>query len=149
APAEAAGEGFALIYPALVGSAHDHAHPHDHARPHAKPAPARGAGDEGARAAPAAKHDHEHHLRETPLRRLVLAFVITAAFMVVEAGVGWWSQSLALVADAGHMLADAAALLLAILAQRIATQTRTRAQTYGFRRAEVLAAFANGVALAL
>ena len=69
--------------------------------------------------------------------------------MVVEAAVGWWSRSLALVADAGHMLADAAALLLAILAQRIALQSRTRAQTYGFRRAEVLAAFANGIALAL
>jgi len=69
--------------------------------------------------------------------------------MVVEATVGWWSGSLALMADAGHMLADAVALGLAIVAQRIATQTRTRAQTYGFRRAEVLAAFANGIALAL
>lgn len=69
--------------------------------------------------------------------------------MFVEAGVGFWSGSLALVADAGHMLADSAALALAIIAQRIATQVRTRAQTYGYRRAEVLAAFANGVALAL
>ena len=74
---------------------------------------------------------------------------MTSAFMLVEAGVGWWSGSLALVADAGHMLADAAALALAIIAQRIATQTRTRARTYGHRRAEVLAAFANGVALGL
>jgi cobalt-zinc-cadmium efflux system protein len=69
--------------------------------------------------------------------------------MLVEAGVGWWSHSLALVADAGHMLADAIALGLAIVAQRIAAQTRTRARTYGFRRAEVLAAFANGIALSL
>lgn len=83
------------------------------------------------------------------MKRLVLAFVVTALFMFVEAGVGWWSKSLALVADAGHMLADAAALALAIVAQRIAGQTRTRARTYGFRRAEVLAAFANGIALAL
>jgi len=67
----------------------------------------------------------------------------------VEAGVGWWANSLALVADAGHMLADAAALGLAIFAQRIAGQTRTRSRTYGFRRAEVLAAFANGIALGL
>ena len=74
---------------------------------------------------------------------------MTGAFMFVEAGVGWWSNSLALVADAGHMLADAAALGLAIFAQRIATQTRTRSRTYGYRRAEVLAAFANGIALAL
>src|SRR5262245_49127373 len=69
--------------------------------------------------------------------------------MFVEAGVGFWAKSLALLADAGHMLADAAALALAIVAQRIAGQQRTRARTYGFRRAEVLAAFANGIALAL
>src|SRR5689334_19096036 len=94
-------------------------------------------------------HGHDHDLRHSPMRRLVAAFVITAAFMFVEAGVGWWSKSLALVADAGHMLADAAALLLAIFAQRIAGQSRTRARTYGSRRAEVLAAFANGIALGL
>lgn len=79
----------------------------------------------------------------------MVAFVITALFMVVEAVVGVISGSLALVADAGHMLADAAALALAMVAQRIASQARTRARTYGHRRAEVLAAFANGVALAL
>src|SRR5262245_19627684 len=104
---------------------HAHAHPHPHG-PH----------DQGV-------------LRTTPLRRLLIAFGITAGFMFVEAGVGWWANSLALVADAGHMLADAIALGLAIIAQRIASQARTRARTYGFRRAEVLAAFANGVALAL
>ena len=74
---------------------------------------------------------------------------MTGSFMFVEAGVGWWSNSLALVADAGHMLADAAALGLAIFAQRIAAQARTRSRTYGYRRAEVLAAFGNGIALAL
>jgi cobalt-zinc-cadmium efflux system protein len=96
-----------------------------------------------------AAHDHEHDLRRTPMTRLALALVVTGGFMFVEAGVGWWSNSLALLADAGHMLADAAALALAIVAQRIASQERTRARTYGFRRAEVLAAFANGIALAL
>ena len=47
-------------------------------------------------------HDHDHHaeLRKTPLRRLAWAFGITAAFMLVEAGMGWWSKSLALLADA-------------------------------------------------
>lgn len=69
--------------------------------------------------------------------------------MVVEAAVGFWSHSLALVADAGHMLADAAALALALVAQRIARRARTRKSTYGYRRAEVLAAFANGTVLAL
>lgn len=69
--------------------------------------------------------------------------------MVVEAAVGFWSKSLALVADAGHMLADAAALALALIAQRIARQARTHRSSYGYRRAEVLAAFANGTALTL
>lgn len=131
--------------------AHDHQHAHgdehDHAHEH---------GDAPAHDGPA--HDgHDHHghdhgpgaLRGTPLGRLVVALVVTGAFMFVEAGVGWWAKSLALLADAGHMLADAASLGLAIVAQRIAAQSRTRTRTYGFRRAEVLAAFANGVALAL
>lgn len=69
--------------------------------------------------------------------------------MFVEAIVGFWSNSLSLVADAGHMLADAAALALALIAQRIARRARTKQSTYGYRRAEVLAAFANGTALAL
>lgn len=100
-------------------------------------------------------HGHHHHhgddgnLHRSPLRRLGIAFGLTAAFMVVEALVGWWSGSRALMADASHMLGDAAALGLAILAQRIALQQRTRERTYGYRRAEVLAAFVNGIALAV
>jgi cobalt-zinc-cadmium efflux system protein len=68
--------------------------------------------------------------------------------MAVEAGVGFWTRSLALVADAGHMLADAGALTLALFAQRFATRPRNQRSTYGYRRAEVLAAFANGMVLA-
>lgn len=83
------------------------------------------------------------------MRRLMGALVMTASFMFVEAFVGLWAHSLALVADAGHMLADAAALGLAIFAQRIAAGARTRARTYGHRRAEVIAAFGNGIALGL
>ena len=121
---------------------HDHAHHDEHDHDHAHH-------DHHG-------HDHDHghahglsELRRTPIRRLVVAFTITAGFMVVEAIAGFLSGSLALLADAGHMLADAAALALAMIAQRIASQQRTRARTYGYRRAEVLAAFANGVALAL
>ncbi len=125
-----------------------HDHDHDHLRDHHHPPAAT-----GAKAALGGGHDrddhHHHDLKGTPLGRLVLAFAITAAFMFVEAGVGWWSKSLALLSDAAHMLFDAAALALAIVAQKVAAQTRTRARTYGFRRAEVLAAFANGIALAV
>lgn len=79
---------------------------------------------------------------------LLPAVVITTSFMLVEAGVGFWTGSLALVADAGHMLADAAALGLALFAQRVAARPRTVRSTFGYRRAEVLAAFANGMLLA-
>ncbi len=68
--------------------------------------------------------------------------------MVVEVAIGLWSGSLALLADAGHMLADAGSLVLAIVAQHFAGKPRTDRTTYGFRRAEVLAAFVNGIALA-
>lgn len=69
--------------------------------------------------------------------------------MLAEAAVGWWSGSLALLADAGHMLADTGALGLALLAQHWALKPRTAKTTFGFRRAEVLAAFINGIFLAI
>jgi cobalt-zinc-cadmium efflux system protein len=119
---------------AAAAHSHDHDHKHDHGHDHES-------GGHG--------HDHAAELKNTPMRRLILALVITGGFMFVEAGVGYWTKSLALMADAGHMLADAAALALAIIAQRIAAQQRTRARTYGHRRAEVLAAFANGIALGI
>jgi cobalt-zinc-cadmium efflux system protein len=72
---------------------------------------------------------------------------LTLGFMLVEAAVGWLSGSLALLADAGHMLGDSGALLLALIAQRVAEQPRTELRTYGLRRAEVLAAFVNGIVL--
>ena len=62
---------------------------------------------------------------------------------------GWYTGSLALLADAGHMLSDTGALALALLAQSFAARAHTARATFGFRRAEVLAAFLNGIALAL
>jgi cobalt-zinc-cadmium efflux system protein len=67
--------------------------------------------------------------------------------MLVEAAAGWLSNSLALLSDAGHMLSDTGALALALAAQRMADRPRTRARTFGFRRAETLAALANAAAL--
>lgn len=69
--------------------------------------------------------------------------------MVVEVVGGLLTHSLALLSDAVHMLTDAGALVLALVAQRIATRQRTARRTYGFRRAETLAAFVNGAALAM
>jgi cobalt-zinc-cadmium efflux system protein len=58
-----------------------------------------------------------------------------------------WTHSLALLSDAGHMLTDSGALVLALIAQKIASRPRTRVHTFGFRRAEILAALANAALL--
>jgi cobalt-zinc-cadmium efflux system protein len=95
-------------------------------------------------------HDHHHHHHgAAPEGRLFAALLLTVGFMIVEAVAGWLAHSLALVSDAGHMLADAGALALALTAQRVASRPRTLVRTYGYRRAETLAALGNGVALAL
>ena len=93
-------------------------------------------------------HDGHHHATAaTPTRRLALALALTATFMVVEIAAGFFTGSLALLSDAGHMFTDAGALLIALVAQRIAQRARSRRRTYGHRRAEVLAALVNGVVL--
>lgn len=80
-------------------------------------------------------------------RRLAFVFSLTVGFMAFEAVGGWLSGSLALVADAGHMLADSAALLLALVSAWIATRPADDRRTYGWARGEVLAALVNGVFL--
>lgn len=95
------------------------------------------------------RHDHDHDLRAVSERRLRTALALTATFMLAELILGLYARSLTLVSDAGHMLADVGALLLALLAQRFAARRRTLERTYGFRRAEILAAFVNGVALVM
>lgn len=98
-------------------------------------------------------HGHHHHhgraAGAAPEGRLLAALLLTVVFMGVEAVAGWLAHSLALVSDAGHMLADAGALALALTAQRVASRPRTLVRTYGFRRAETLAALGNGVALGI
>jgi len=80
---------------------------------------------------------------------LRVALALTVSFMFVEAVAGWLVHSLALLSDAGHMLADAGALGLALMAQRVAARPRSLSRTYGYRRAETLAALANGVVLGI
>ena len=82
-------------------------------------------------------------------RKLAIVFGLTASYMVAEAIAGVLTNSLALVADAGHMLTDAAALGLALLAIRFAERPATPQKTYGYLRSEILAALANAVALLL
>lgn len=80
-------------------------------------------------------------------RRLTGALVVTALILLVEVAGGLWFNSLALLSDAVHMLTDVAALALALVAQRVALRPRTPERSYGFRRAETLSAFVNGIAL--
>src|SRR5918999_5656854 len=82
-----------------------------------------------------------------PLSRLGVVLGLTVAFMVVEAVGGWLSGSLALLADAGHMLTDAGALGLSLLSAWIALRPATHSKTYGYQRWEILAALVNGAAL--
>jgi len=82
-----------------------------------------------------------------PLTRLVLVLALTLTFVVVEAIGGWLSGSLALLADAGHMLTDAGALGLTLLSAWIALRPANQSKTYGYQRWEILAALVNGAAL--
>jgi cobalt-zinc-cadmium efflux system protein len=91
-------------------------------------------------------HDHDHAAEAgSSERKLLFAFVLTAAMMIVEAGGGWYSGSLALLADAGHMLVDALALLLAFCGARFAARPADQRRTYGYGRMEVLAGFVNAL----
>lgn len=104
-----------------------HDHKHGGARPHSH-----GSG-----------HAHAHGAG-TALTR---ALAVTFGFALVEAVVGVLSGSLALLSDAAHMLVDSGALGLAVFAQRLASRPRTASHTFGYRRAEVLAAAISGGAL--
>ncbi|MBA3318181.1 MAG: cation transporter [Gemmatimonadales bacterium] len=83
----------------------------------------------------------------TPLPRLKWVLALTTVFMFVEAVGGWISGSLALLADAGHMLTDVGALSLSLLTAWVAQRPRDESKTYGYLRWEILAALVNGAAL--
>ena len=97
-------------------------------------------------------HGAHHHPGGHPVHRgghsvLWRAAALTLAYAAVEAAGGWWSGSLALLSDAGHMLGDASALVLGALAAWIARRPPSPRHSYGLGRAEVLAALANAAAM--
>lgn len=113
--------------------AHDHGHGHPHGHAHAHPdagAAARNADDGG-----------------DARRALAWALGLTAAYALIECVGGWLANSLALISDAGHMGADAAALLIALLAARLAARPAGGRHSYGYARAEVIGAFVNGLTM--
>ncbi len=95
-------------------------------------------------------HQHAHPATTAGDRRwLLAALAAVVAFMVAEVLAGLFAHSLALIADAGHMLTDAAALLLAVIASRLAERPARGAYTYGFARVDALSGQANGITLLL
>jgi cobalt-zinc-cadmium efflux system protein len=92
-------------------------------------------------------HAHSHGSETSAEGRITIALGLTLAGMLASVVGGALSHSLALLSDAGHMLADAGALALALMAQRVASRPRTDLRTYGSRRAGTLAAFVNAILL--
>jgi cobalt-zinc-cadmium efflux system protein len=93
-------------------------------------------------------HDHAHDVTgETDRRHLTIALGLIVAFMAVEVVVALLANSLALLSDAAHMLTDAGALGLSLVALRLAARPAAGAMTFGLKRAEILSAQANGAAL--
>jgi cobalt-zinc-cadmium efflux system protein len=93
-------------------------------------------------------HDHAHdHATADNQRRVFLAMLLTGGFMLAEVAGGILAGSLALIADAGHMLTDTASLALAWAAFRVGHWPRDARRSYGYHRFQVLAAFVNGLTL--
>lgn len=98
------------------------------------------------------EHDHSGHSHAPEVMagnkgRVLLAVVLTCGFMFVEVVGGLLTGSLALLADAGHMLTDSVALVLAYVAYRMSERPGTSRMTYGFDRTKILVAYTNGLAV--
>jgi cobalt-zinc-cadmium efflux system protein len=93
-------------------------------------------------------HGHSHG-HDATVRRLIIALIILGSFTLVEAIGGYLANSIALLAEAAHMLADSASLCLAVIAMRMGRRPADQRRTYGHRRYQPLAAFVNGQALLL
>lgn len=127
---------------------HDHTHDHDHDGDHA--------GHDHGRHPGHASHGHSHghdhgpggHVHGTTDKtRVLIAALLTGVFMIAEAAGGFITGSLALVADAGHMLTDSIALWLAWYAFRLGERPATGSMTYGFGRVKTLIAYTNGITI--
>jgi cobalt-zinc-cadmium efflux system protein len=97
-------------------------------------------------------HGHDHHAhdhRSASRRALLWVLGLTLAFTAVEIAGGIWTDSLALLADAGHMVSDNVAIVLALIAVTLARRPSTPTRSFGLQRAEILAAFVNGLTLVL
>jgi cobalt-zinc-cadmium efflux system protein len=95
-------------------------------------------------------HDHSHHHHEVDnLKVLIISFLLTAIFMIVEFFGGIFSKSLALLSDSGHMFSDSVSLGIAIFATYWGTKKADLHKTFGYKRIETISAFINGITLVL
>src|SRR5205814_837996 len=94
-------------------------------------------------------HDHHHHCPSNYNRTFAIGVSLNVAFVAIETIGGFWSHSMALLADAGHNLGDVLGLLLAWAAAYLSTVGPNERRTYGLRRTSILAALANAVILLL
>lgn len=93
-------------------------------------------------------HDHAHdHTHGANKKVLFISFFIIATYMIVEVIGGYLTNSLALLADAGHMLSDAISLAIALIAFKLGEKVASKSKTFGYKRFEILAAVLNGVTL--
>ncbi|MCG1813296.1 MULTISPECIES: cation diffusion facilitator family transporter [Bacillales] len=93
-------------------------------------------------------HDHSHnHTHGANKKVLLISFIIITSYMIAEAIGGYLTNSLALLADAGHMLSDAISLGIALLAFTLGAKVANHSKTYGYKRFEILAAVLNGLTL--
>ena len=116
----------------MAEHSHAHHHGHDHFDAH-------GPDD--------APHRHTHEARPEQRRTLWISLILTAGFAIVELIGGWLANSLALISDAGHMAADAGALLIALIAAQLAARPVSEKNSFGYGRAEVIGAFVNALTM--
>ena len=94
---------------------------------------------------------HHHHHHSAPSQSLngifILSIILNSFFVLVEAGVGFWQNSLSLLSDAGHNLSDVFSLLLVLIAFRLAKVQRNERFTYGYRKSTILISLLNAVIL--
>jgi len=95
------------------------------------------------------RHGHAHDHRSASRRALLVVLGLTLAFTLVEVAGGIFTDSLALLADAGHMVSDAFSIGLALVAVTLAQRPASPRRSFGFQRAEIIAAFVNGIGLVL
>lgn len=93
-------------------------------------------------------HTHQHHTTPKRITRaLIIGLSLNLLFVIIEAGVGFWVNSLALLTDAGHNLSDTAGLFVSFLAVKLSQKERTSTYTYGYKKSSILASLFNAVLL--